>query len=53
MTPFTIEVSPLGRPTNGPNASQPADRACAEAARALIGMRGMSLVLFPEMDPLS
>jgi hypothetical protein len=48
MTPFAIEIEPLCRPTNGPEAAPPEDLACAEAARALLGMRGLSLVVFPD-----
>lgn len=48
MTPFVIEVGPLSRPTNRPEAWHAADRALAEAGRALLGTRGMTLVLFPD-----
>jgi hypothetical protein len=50
MTAIKIELAPLTRPVNTLRGSTPADRAYAEAGRALFGVCGMSLVLFPERE---
>ncbi len=50
MTAIKIELAPLTRPVTGALGSTPADRAYAEAGRALFGVCGVSLVLFPERE---